>query len=473
MMKYYESILVLFILLFLGSLAQAQTITRDEFLNQLKSRHPLFEKEKMTSQILREEQKGYLGAEDWKILSSVYLSHEEPAMAFSGPEKTDAISISGGVERVFWKTGGRLSASFSSGYAQLKINPAFGFPDAIFQNQMDLSYIHPLLKNKNGFLDQLQYDLQQFNIDLSEIKTFENLEDFLAVSASKFLDWVFLSEQMKIMAERMKLSEEELKRTEKKRKANLVDQADVIRAEDAVRITRQNQMLIDARWHALQAELAVLTQNNELYNLSPKYSIYEFTNTITTNDAVDKLKENSRLLKLLNIQVNQLQYSRKGFEETSKPELSAIAQLNIKRMEDGFGQSLLLNKPDAIVGLQFSFPLGNTTAKSQIAVTDLQISKMKIQIDELTLTLSSALTYLIIQMKELVNVLELNQEQIESAKERTKEELKLYNQGRGELTFVIQSRDNEQNAKLTYAMNALSYHKLLLQYNALMDQLYK
>ncbi|MFQ5823388.1 MAG: hypothetical protein ACE5JB_04970 [bacterium] len=68
-------------------------------------------------------------------------------------------------------------------------------------------------------------------------------------------------------------------------------------------------------------------------------------------------------------------------------------------------------------------------------------------------------------------VLTLNQEQIESAKAKTEEELKLYNQGRGELTFVIQSQDSEQNAKFTYAGNAPTYHKLLIEYRALMNQL--
>ena len=87
--------------------------------------------------------------------------------------------------------------------------------------------------------------------------------------------------------------------------------------------------------------------------------------------------------------------------------------------------------------------------------------------------MTSALTNLHIQIKELEEVLKLNQEQIESAKERTKEELKLYNQSRGDLTFVILSRDNEQNAKLTYAQNAMTYHKLIIEYRALMDQLYK
>jgi hypothetical protein len=41
------------------------------------------------------------------------------------------------------------------------------------------------------------------------------------------------------------------------------------------------------------------------------------------------------------------------------------------------------------------------------------------------------------------------------------------------LTFVILSQDNEENAKFIYAQNALTYHKLTIQYNALMDQLYK
>ena len=79
---------------------------------------------------------------------------------------------------------------------------------------------------------------------------------------------------------------------------------------------------------------------------------------------------------------------------------------------------------------------------------------------------------LLISIKEMEKVLVLNQEQIESAKAKTREELRLYNQGRGILTFVIQSRDNEEQAKLTYAQNAANYHKLILQYRALMDELF-
>ena len=102
--------------------------------------------------------------------------------------------------------------------------------------------------------------MKQYDIDLSEVRASENIEDFLANSAAKFLDWVFLGEQKNIVIDRLKLSEEELARTKRKREANLVDQADVIRAEDALRIWRQNQVLVESLWKALQAELAVLTQ---------------------------------------------------------------------------------------------------------------------------------------------------------------------------------------------------------------------
>lgn len=451
----------------------ADTITQEEFLAHLTQTHPLFEKEKLAAQIEQEERRSYLGNQDWNVLSSFFFSHEEPSIAFAGPERTNAFSVSGGVERLFWKTGGRLSATFSSVHANLKIDPLFGFPDSYFENRLAVSYIHPLLKNKNGLLDRLQYDLKQFDIDISEIMAIENEEDFLARSAATFLDWVFLTEQQRIVTERLRLSEEELANTQKKRAANLIDEVDVIRAEDAVHIARQNLLLIESQWKALQAELAVMVQDSSYYDATPEYDIYETETLSNLDEVTTQLKMESRLLKTLAIRLEQLQTVRSGFVELEKPGLSLVAQVGLKRAEEGFGSSLTLDKPDALIGFQLGFPIGSRTAKSKIAQTDLQIMQLEKQFEELTLDLASAVANVHIQIGELEHVLELNREQIQSAQRKTEEELRLYNQGRGQLTFVIQSRDSEQAAKLTYAANALTYHKLLLQYRTLMDQLYE
>ena len=455
-----------------GLLFAQTTITREGFLNRLRDEHPVFEKEALASQIHEEEQNSLLGSEDWNVFSSVNFQHEEPMIAIAGPEKTDAIAIGGGVNRLFWKTGGKFSASFSSAYAKIKLDPMFGFPESFYQHQINLSYIHPLMKNKKGFLSRLQYDLKKFDIDLSEVQSKENLEDFLKGAASKYLNWVFLSEQRQIIIDRLKLSEEELDRIKRKREANLVDQVDVIRAEDAVRLWTQNRVLVDAQWNALQGELAVLAQQQSIYDSEPEFNLYGLRPRVQLDTASKELHEKSRLLQILDFHLDQLHMARSGFEELSKADLSLVTEFNIKKYDEGIVESLGLDKPDAMVGLQLAFPVPNRRAKHQIMKNDLQAVQLEKQKDEILLALTSALTNLHIQISELENVMVLNREQIQSAKERTEEELKLYNQGRGDLTFVILSRDNEENAKLTYASNALTYHKLILEYDALMDELY-
>jgi hypothetical protein len=459
--------------MFMTQFGYVQTITLDKFLDKLKQSHPFFDKEKLTAQIEQQEQNSLMGAQDWNLIASANYSHEEPAITFAGPDRTDAIFLNGGVERLFWATGGRFSASVSLGYAHLDIIPLYNIPDDLFQNRVSVSYSHPLMKNRKGFLDQLQYELKQYDIDFSEIRAIENMEGFLTYAAVKYLDWAFLAEQKVILEERLKLSEEEYTRTERKRKANLIDQVDVIRAEDAVRIWRQNLELSESQWKALRAELAVLTQDNEINQSSPDFNLYKIPDLGSLDAVSSQLKQDSRLLNLLAIQLNQLDFIRTGYSETAKPDLNALVEINLKRTEDAFGEALLLRRPDALLSLQYKFPVKNRTAKSNIIKTDLQISKLKKEIDVVTINLTSTLTNLHVQMQELQDVMVLNLEQIESSKERTNEELKLYNQGRGDLTFVIQSRDNEQYAKLTYAVNALTYHKLLIEYQAILDHLYQ
>ena len=471
-MKFFNSFLPFIALLFLFPyLVYTQTITQEEFLNNLKTSHPMFEKEELNAKIENEEKASLLGTQDWNIFSTFSISRETPALAFSGPDRTDAIGIEAGVEKAFWSTGGRLSASLSTGTAKIKINPVWGFPEVFYQNQLNLSYVHPLLKNRSGFLDKLQYNLKQFDINFAEVQALENQEEFLAGAAVKFLDWVLLSEQSKIISERVKLSEEELDRTKRKRLANLVDEVDVLRAEDAVRIAEQNRVLIDGQWKAFQAELAELSFSEEMKSQQPTFDISKFVKLPTEEDAKKQLEEKSRLLNIVQIRLDQLVMVRKGVKETDKADLSAFAQMNTKRLDDKVAESLDMDKYDIAVGLQLRVPLEKRTSKHQIQKTDLQIQQLNAQKKEIEVTLVSALTNLLIQIREMEAVLKLNQEQIESAQKKTEEELKLYNQGRGSLTFVILSRDGEEDAKLVYVRNATLYHKLVVQYRSLMDEL--
>ncbi|MFQ5499033.1 MAG: TolC family protein, partial [Candidatus Zixiibacteriota bacterium] len=434
---------------------------------------PLFAKERLNTEIEQSQRLSLTGAEDWTVSSSAGFSHLEPSIAFLGPERTDAFQVGAGLDRVFWNTGGRFSATLQASRVSLNIDPTLRFPDSYYENKLELTYSHPLLRNKRGFLDRLDFNLKQYDIDFSEVRASESMEDFLESSSLQFTRWVFLSEQVGIVWERLRLSEEELGNARKRQQANLVDKADVIRAEDAVRIWKQNLVLAQSQQSAMQAELAVLVQDSRLQNLEPDFDLYAVSQQPPLEQATATLKDNSRLIRLLRIRSRQLELARQGFVETGRPDLSVVAQVNVKKLDDGLGNSMVLDKPDATIGLQFSYPLNNRTATHNVVRADLKIAQLREQIDQVVLELTSAYTGIYIQIAELEKVLRLNREQIESASERTNEELTLYNQGRGELTFVIQSRDNEQNAKLTYARNALNYQELLVRASGLMDELYR
>ena len=379
------------------------------------------------------------------------------------------------MEKLFCSTGGRLSASVSTAGSRIKLDPVlsdmWGIPESFYQNKIALTYTHPLLKKRKGFLDRLQYELKQFDINFSEVQVLENQETFLGEAATKFLHWTLLTEQVKIVTERLKLSEEELKRTQRKRAANLVDEVDVIRTEDAVRGAAQSKVLVEAQWKALQSELAVFSQKEDLIDNSPEFDLYTLKTLSSLDQSMEQLKQKSRLLKTIQVRVEQLELARRGYEETEKADLSLFAQMNTKNLDEEVAKSLNMDKYDVAVGLQLRVPLKKRTAKSNITKTDLQLQQLKAHRDDVEIALTSALTNIHIQIKEMEKVLQLNQEQIESAEQKTTEELKLYNQGRGSLTFVIQSRDSEERAKLLYAQNAVTYHQLLIQYRALMDEL--
>ena len=468
----------------LVQIGHAETVTLEEFLENIQQTHPLFAREALSPEIQMRARERFLGAEDWIVSSSPFYAYQKPlsTSAFS-PERINMIGGELGIERAFWNTGGRLSLSWSSDYTDQKI-PEIVIPlgpstvleiptgtAEFYQNKVYLTYSQPLLQNFRGKLDRLYYELGEYDVASAETEALETEEGFLFDVAARFLDWVLLSEQSRIAAERLRLANEQLEQTTRMRRANLVDQVDVLRAEDAVRIAEQTLVLIESQFKAKRAELAVLSQSEGLYKRSPEFDLYRLETPPPVDEAISRLKEHSRILQILSTRREQLSSLLDGFAETTRPQLLLNVAAGLQGGDEDFDQSLELDKPDLSVSLGFSYPLGNRAAGSDVAKTKLEYRQLEKEIETVALDLEASVRNLLIQIHELEKVLALNQEQIQSAQAKTAEEQRLYNQGRGQLTFVIQSRDNEQLAKLTYAQNAATYHQLMLTYRALMDEL--
>jgi outer membrane protein TolC len=462
----------------------AQEISMDNFLTLVKENHPFFQRESLTTEIEIKKQEGLLGAQDWVVTSSPYFSYQEMVSSNSfSPERLTVLGGGVGLERAIWSTGGRFSMNVTTDFTDQNVSDiVIPFPTGDFVIQADesrfyshkiaLFYSQPLLQNYKGKLDKLDYELREYAIDFSKVEVRENTEDFILDLSVQFVDWYFIAEQRRIVTERLKLARELLQQVKRRRAAYLVDRIDVLRAEDAVRIAQQNIVLIEAQYKARQAELAVLSCTRELNEMNPVFDLYVIDSFPEIEEVVDSLGKKSSVLKMMNITRKQLSYLLVGYEEMTRPQLFLNVGAGLAGGDSEFNNSLDITKPELTVSLSYRFPVGNRSAKVEVSEKKLALRQLDKDIESISLELEAAVRSVLIQILEMEKVLSLNKEQIESAKKKTKEETYLYNQGRGDLTFVIQSRDNEQNAELTYAQNAALYRTLVLQYESLVDELY-
>ena len=476
---------VILVILFLLSLSlnvmgedvvSGNAITLTEYLDRVKDKHPFFEKESLNAEIDRWEGESLLGGQEWIFALQPFYNRfgEVTASPAEGAHNVGGeISLSKSV----WETGGWLELGLQSDYTRSQgalSFPAFTASDTdTFTQSVSLSYIQPLLKNIGGDLYRLGYDLNQYNIKASEVQAIESGEEFLLVVGLRFIDWMHFSEQIYLNRERLELAQEQLAQTTKRFKANLVDRVDVIRAEDAIRSSQQGLIQLEAQWKAKQAELAVISQSEDIYSSAPRHGLYELETLPSLEESSNRLRERARVFEPLRIAQTQLEHSKQGYRLEMKPELTLTVSGSLKGSDGEFVQSLEMVHPDLHVDLELKVPSLYKQQTSKIKKADTQLEQLAATVRDLQVTLDANLRALMIQILEMERVLELNRELIKSAQERTKEELKLYNQGRGQLNFVIQARDNEKNAKLSYAGNAVSYQKLVLQYRAIMDELYK
>ena len=474
--------LFVFLVLLKTTAAISQPLTLDKLFSLLQD-HPLLQSEALGPQVEQYNQDVALSAKNWRVRANqtYYYSQPVTSTTFSASE-IQQVAFTGSVKKAFWATGGRLSLQWSSDLTQQEF-PTLRFPgpgggssfnlglDRLYKNSLRLTYSQPLWQNYGGTLDRLDYELSQYSIQTSRLRSLENQEEFYLRVGQAFIDWSLLSEQRDIVQERLQLAREELQLVRDKRANFLVDSVDVLRAQDAVRIVRQNVLLLESQYRATRTRLVQLTEQPQIRNMQPEFALYDTVNVPLAETVYKQLKDSSRVLRELQQQHQRLQRLMESFQERQDPQLDFQVNAGFVGGNGQFDQALDITQPDIRLSLNFLYPLGTRASALNAQKTELQLRQLSLQQSNLFLNLKARLADLLVQLEDLKAILRLNREQIQSAETLLQEEQRMYNQGRGQLRFVLQSRDNIQNARLTLAENAANYHRLVLQYREITDQL--
>jgi outer membrane protein TolC len=460
-----------------GSRLPADKITLPQYLELVRDNHPFFTGQALAVEIERKQAESLLGAQDWALSASSTYSHlgEASAYEYDGAGRLDSLGLETGLGRSFWSTGGRLDFFLSSDYTKLYEVP--GFPSGTadqgsFYQRFGASYSQPLLKNLGGRLDRLGFELGRYAVRLRTIQALESEEDFMLERAGQFLDWALLNEKVSLAEQRLALAREQLSQIERRYRANLVDRADLLRGEEAVRAAEQGLLKLQSLWKAGQAGLAVYAQDEDLYERTPALDLYSLGELPAAEESLASLEASSRVLSTFTVLKQQLVRQRQALVERKRAELNLTVSGGLAGRNEELPDSLTALHPDVSVALEFSATPANRTIKAEIEKVDAQVDQLLSEMREVEIGLEASLRSLLIQLSDLRKILELNRAQIAAAGARTEEELRLYNQGRGQLVFVLQSRDDEESSRLEYADNAALYQSLLLQYWGLMDKLW-
>jgi len=453
----------------LGGEVIAENLTLEAFFNDVQQDHPFFKKEALNPKIIKSQRSALLGAEDWRLSATTSFAHEESGLSTAlMPEKSNYTNVDLSLNRSVWKTGGQFSVAYattrsSQDYATGNIKN--------YQNTVKAQYVHPLMKNVNGILSRLNYDLQNYHVQNAEISNLEARENFLASLGDKFLGWKLQTELVRISQERVTISETEFERSKRKRADNLIPKVDVIRSETALLRARQGLQRAKTDLAVVVRELSVLSNNRKLSSSRPSYDLYRIQRLPSQEIVSQQVELQSRLIKMYEVLLTQQNYQHTGLQNGEKPELNLIASAGLLGSDSDLGSSAAIDKPQYSLALNFNYPLGNRSAKAKLDQSHLRKMQLQEEKMDLILTLQSSAAAILEQLTQLEMTLSLNKEQIARSEQKTKEELRRYNQGRSELTFVLQSRDEEQQAKISHAVTAATYHKVYLQYRALMDEL--
>jgi outer membrane protein TolC len=478
----------LFLCVFSGLMLAAvplQALTLDEYLALVLATNPLIRQELIAADIARQNVVRTESARDISLTAQGLSSHAEPAPASPFvPTAIDVVSAEASLAKLFWTTGGRLALGWSSVKTSQNLPtiaiPANGGSFTIptgaalfYEHSLSLSYSQPLLQNFGGLLNKNAYRAGAAALLSTTARSLENIEAFLVSEGMSFIDWALFNEQLTLARERLSLAREQYENVTRMRRANLVDRTDLIRAQDALQTAEQGALFAASQVKAKQAEMSIALNDESIRNAVPIFDLYAHNGLPAPEEACRRLTGNARLLTALRNQREALRIQAHSARETVRPALNLLLSCGLRGGNEAFDLAPGFDRSEYAAGLNFAYPLGARAAAAGAAAADLSLEQMDLAIEKAMRDLCTAATGLLIRLEDMEKILELNRRQIVLAGDRTTAERALYNQGRGQLTFVIQSMDAELSAKTAYASNAAQYQKMALQYQGLMDQLYQ
>ena len=442
----------------------ASAITLNEFSERLVETHPYFVQLSLSEKTSLLDQKSSLTYSDWNIKAGA-------SEAFSGGEDTSSRAY-----KELYSTKYEVSANRKVENSGASVNLKHSLTrndkdsNASHANLLALDYIRPLLQNKDGLNDRLASDLASLDLIAKQVSLEEQAENFLASKLSKFIDLALKQEIVKNHQISLDLSKQQLDLDEEKFKNSLIDKSVLIQQKDSY---------VKAKQQLLQSSKELIIERRELANLIGTkesgmivdFDLFEVHN-LTEIDPRSFVSDSRSILKF-DFDKARLQRQLVTFENKTMPSVNLNLGLSSLGENDKYFGSFGNRDYSWNVGVDISYPLGSRKELIDVERAEISIDNVDAKKQETEITNVQQINYLLAQVDLLSELVVLYLEQGSLAEEMVIEEQIKFGEARGQKSLVIAAKRNANLANLTYLQAAGTYQKIVIDYKAAIDQLYK
>lgn len=457
---------LLFLIFITSSSALGSVVSLTNLLEDTYNSHPFFKSLNLQKDIAELSIKKQTSFLDPTIALTPSFSKSKPTTSSPFvPEETTSMGLNSTFSKKFWLTGGTLGANAnlnSSESSYSAQSQQFGLLSDYYENSVGISYVHPLLKNKAGVLDKIGFKTKMIEYQLTQVKLLDQKQSFTLGIIFQFLDWYAEYKELNNLKSRYFISKRQYTDTKNKFSKNLAERVDVIQSEDSLKNLEQLFILKESTVYSKIKQLELIVS----FPIKGKVPALSLLQPPRLKKVSERDVARVPQIMILNQQKELLDYQYSLISEKKRPNLNVNLAANLKGGDSALKDSLKLNKPDFSVSVTFTDSLKKTGLSSDDAILLKSIKNTDLLIQSATLELESKLIELQAQYESIENVIALNEKRLALAIERVKEEIKRYNHGRSQFSFLIQAQDNVQFIETILLQNKIALYRIYFNYMA-------
>ncbi|MBN1897722.1 MAG: efflux RND transporter permease subunit [Spirochaetes bacterium] len=460
------------------ALAQGQKITLHEFMDHCMKNNP--EIFSALSDIALSEAEHIQAKAIHDIVFNIHYNRifSQPFSEFSsdkiGEQKTD--NLGAGINWMVPYLGTKLGTGLEYNKTRLAFSPGSSLPFTridYYSPEIYINVSQPLLKNWLGIVDRFPLKQTRLNKLITTETVKESIESILIDLYNLYFDWYLLYNQYHIYSTNVKNSQILLEQITRKFKADLSDRSDMSQTKILNIEYQKAQELHKIRYDIMSRKIYMWMHGS--VSVPSDLAIYpEDKVDLMSVDLAQFSLDKTRQKKILNLTRTLLEETLKKDKSGLLPELNFLLSYNIRNYtQDSDKIFESMDYKDYTIGLELVYPLGAHQGRGQVKTSQESLKKWGDDFKDFELSYTQSFDQLVNIWKVYKDILEHDEELIEQGDIKLKEEEKKYRQGRSDLYFIIQDKNDLLQYNLTYLQDYIELKRLSIQILGMMDKIHQ